>query len=136
MHMCRFRHDLLLRKSGPCNSVKQLFDHSENMLLAMIADTRPHIRQFNSNHKGNITCVCNKFRRFQVPLLDASEYHDMVDGQNLTQYVSSSFASPVTQGVEKCHVQGETPHHRFIRARDAFRQHINVTIIVKLSMHA
>ena len=62
--------------------------HPENVLLAMITDERPHIRELGLKRimKARIQVSANKIRKFQVPLLnlDATEYYDMVDWHRVT----------------------------------------------------
>ena len=70
---------ILKRKSSTSNSAKQLFDQSENVLLAMITDELPYTRQFELISFSQYHMYLLDIHRFQVPPLDATEYHDMVD---------------------------------------------------------
>ncbi|KAG0719329.1 hypothetical protein GWK47_007306 [Chionoecetes opilio] len=73
--------DPVMRRNGFCG-------HPENVLLAMITDERPHIRELGLRRimKARSHVSANKIRRFRVPPLnrDVTEYQDMVDWQTLT----------------------------------------------------
>ncbi|KAG0726342.1 hypothetical protein GWK47_036814 [Chionoecetes opilio] len=73
--------DPVIRRNGFCG-------HPENVLLAMITDEQPHIRELGLRRimKARSHVSANKIRRFRVPPLnlDATEYQDMVDWQTLT----------------------------------------------------
>lgn len=91
-------HGMMVRTRYLSSSLKKVIDpviqrngfygHPENVLLAMITDERPHIRELGLRRimKARSHVSANKIRRFQVPPLNlnATEYHDMVDWQTLT----------------------------------------------------
>jgi hypothetical protein len=72
----------------PGDSAKGFCGHPENVLLAMITDEPPHLRELGLRRimKARSHVSANKIRRFRVPPLnlDATECQDMVDWQTLT----------------------------------------------------
>lgn len=73
--------DPVIQRNGSCG-------HPENVLLTMITDERPHIRELGLRRimKARPHVSANKIHRFQVPPLNlnATEYHGIVDWQTLT----------------------------------------------------
>lgn len=73
--------DPVIQRNGFCG-------HPENVLLAMITDERPHIRELGLRRiiKARSHVPANKIRKYQVPPLNlnATEYYDMIDWQSLT----------------------------------------------------
>ena len=90
------------------------FAHPENIILAMITDHRPHIRELGLRRvmKARAAKPSGKIRKFKVPAnlnFDAAEYFELINRTDLSITEQPVFKTMMDTELQQFIVMGVTP---------------------------